>query len=255
MFSNFLSHFFYTIKLYYEGLLLFLKNNLWKHLTVPLILSLVLTGILYLSYKGGHSLLSGLQSLYPFYWGSGFVKGASERADGWLWFLVMGSGWYKYLVMIVMIPSMTILSEKTEMIELGTDKTNLTNSWAEFFRLMGRGLRINVANLTKELFATIAVSLLFWLLYIPFETEIKYALVFGLQAYYAGFGNLDYALERYRDVKGSNEFVAKNAWAATWNGIPFLLMLYIPIVGIVLASAWATVAGTLFVVREEAKRP
>ena len=65
-----------------------------------------------------------------------------------------------------------------------------------------------------------------------------------LQAYYAGFGNMDFFLERHYGVKGSASFVRRYNGAAFANGVIFLLILLIPVIGLVLAPFMATIAAT-----------
>ena len=67
-----------------------------------------------------------------------------------------------------------------------------------------------------------------------------------IQAYYAGFGNADFTLERRRyKVNDSVRFMRQNRALALGNGAGFLLLLLIPVVGLVLAPGLGAVAATI----------
>jgi CysZ protein len=79
----------------------------------------------------------------------------------------------------------------------------------------------------------------------PIATFAVPVLIFIIQAYYAGFGNFDYYLERYANVSQSKYFVSRNKGLAVGNGAVFLALLLIPIAGLFLAPALATTAATV----------
>jgi CysZ protein len=66
--------------------------------------------------------------------------------------------------------------------------------------------------------------------------------IFVTQAYYAGFGNLDFTLERHFRVRESVRFVRRNRGLAIGNGTVYLLLL-LSVVGFLVALPLATVAG------------
>ena len=69
-------------------------------------------------------------------------------------------------------------------------------------------------------------------------------LLFFIQAYYAGFGNMDYTLERHFKYKESLTFVRKNRGIAIGNGIVFMLFLLIPVVGVILVLPLSVTAAS-----------
>ncbi|HFB99615.1 MAG TPA: hypothetical protein ENJ53_02310 [Phaeodactylibacter sp.] len=73
-------------------------------------------------------------------------------------------------------------------------------------------------------------------------------LIFLIQAYYAGFGNLDYTLEGHYSVRESNRFVKEHRWLAIGNGTMFLLLLGTG-VGFLVAPPLAAVAGAIETVK------
>ena len=71
------------------------------------------------------------------------------------------------------------------------------------------GIRINLRNLGKELLLTIPILIIGL---IPVIGIISTVLLFLMQAYYAGFGNMDYTLERHFNYKQSIQFVRETSW-------------------------------------------
>jgi len=65
-----------------------------------------------------------------------------------------------------------------------------------------------------------------------------------VQSYYAGFGNMDYTLERHFKYSESIQFVRQNKGIAIGNGIVFMLMLLIPVVGIILVLPLSVTAAS-----------
>ena len=50
--------------------------------------------------------------------------------------------------------------------------------------------------------------------------------IFLIQSYYAGFGNMDFTLERYFGVRDSVKFVRQNWTLALGNGMVFIGALF-----------------------------
>jgi CysZ protein len=65
-----------------------------------------------------------------------------------------------------------------------------------------------------------------------------------VQAYYAGFGNMDYTLERHYKYKDSLQFVRKHRGLAIGNGIVFILFLLIPVIGVILVLPLSVTAAS-----------
>ena len=149
---------------------------------------------------------------------------------------------FKNLLIGIMSPFMSPLSERIEDILQGEEIEKVPFSFTRIIREMIRGLRISFRNIIKEILFTI---LLLILGLFPLFSAISGILIFLIQAYYAGFGNLDYTLERRFSVSQSVAFVRENKGLALGNGIVFLLILLIPFLGIIIAPPLATAAGTL----------
>ena len=70
-----------------------------------------------------------------------------------------------------------------------------------------------------------------------------------VQAYYAGFGNMDYTLERHYGYKESVQFVKRHKGVAIGNGILFTIMLFIPVIGVLLVLPLSVTAATSQTIR------
>jgi CysZ protein len=141
--------------------------------------------------------------------------------------------------MALSAPFMSPVSEKIEKHFYGNVShlhRNTTNT-----EQLVRGIRINIRNLFKELIITIPILLL---KFIPIVNIFSTILLFLVQAYYAGFGNMDYTLERHLTYKESVQFVCRNKGYAIGNGIVFMLFLLIPIVGIIIVLPLSVTAAS-----------
>ena len=66
------------------------------------------------------------------------------------------------------------------------------------------------------------------------------------QGYYYGFSMLDYSMERHKkSTSESIAFVAAHKGLAIGNGLVFYLFHLLPLIGWILAPAYAVVAATL----------
>ncbi len=145
---------------------------------------------------------------------------------------------YKNLVMILVTPWMTKLSNKIENHITNTeyiDERPLASS-------VGRAVRLNIRLIIRQV---AIIGILFVAGFIPVFDFIVPVLIFIVQAYYAGYGNLDYFMDRHYSVGDSISFVHRNRGIALGNGIGFTLLFMIPVLGIFLAPALSVAAATL----------
>lgn len=229
------------ISAYGKAIGLIKKLELWKYFLVPAIIGFI-TGIiiLFLAYLISDNIGDKIASLWAWEWGKEVVTTISHWI-GALLIIIVGITIYKHIVMALSAPFMSPVSEKIE-VHLTGKEINITDTWPEFYQLLLRGIRINVRNLFFELLFTIPLMILSL---IPLLNLFSTALIFYIQSYYAGFGNMDYTMERYFNYNESIQFVKRHKGTAVGNGVLFSIMLFIPLIGIMLTLPISTVASTV----------
>jgi len=227
------------IKEYTGAFALISQLKLWKYFIVPVLIS-ILTAILigvevYVLYDNVGSVIA---KLWIWDWGKeGFT--AISNFVGGIIVLVIGLILYKHIIMAFSAPFMSPVSEKIEYHYYGETK-HLHRKTSNTEQLI-RGIRINIRNLFRELLLTFPILLL---KFIPVVNIFSTILLFIVQAYYAGFGNMDYTLERHLNYKESINFVRKNKGFAIGNGIVFMLFLLIPVIGIIIVLPLSVTAAS-----------
>lgn len=155
----------------------------------------------------------------------------------------------KYIVLALMSPVMSLLSERTDEI-LTHAKYNFDGK--QLVRDVARGIVLAIRNLILET----ALGIVLWVatmyltiftglvggIFIPFVALLS----FGISAYFYGFATMDYTNERKRmGVKQSIQVVRNNKGIAVGNGTIFSLLMMLPFLGATLATITCTVAATL----------
>jgi len=239
----------------------------------------MLTGII----QGATSYLSALgdirrYGLYPLLWISGLVSltiGALiltfiyfqyDHIGDWIgqiWIWDWGRSWFdkiadglavistvliffftfKYIVFILMSPLLSWVSGRMEKKMLGVVRQSELNLFQEFLR----GIRLALRNIVRELL--LVVILLVLGVFLPFLSWLIPVCVFLVQAYYAGFGNMDYTLERYGGINESINIVRSKKGFAIGNGAVFLLILSIPVIGMLLAPFLGAVSAAQHLIK------
>ncbi|PKV49002.1 CysZ protein [Aquimarina sp. MAR_2010_214] len=227
------------IKAYFGTFKLISKLGLWKFFAIPILIS-VIAGLSFvaLAYFFSDNLGTLIAKIWPWEWGSETFATISTYIGGLL-ILVIGLILYKHIVMALSAPFMSPVSEKVETHLLG--ETNHVHRNTSFSQQLSRGIRINIRNLFRELLFMIPLIILS---FIPVIGLLFTILIFLIQAYYVGFGNMDYTMERHFNYKESIQFVRKNRGTAIGNGIVFVLMLFIPIIGFIITLPISVVAAS-----------
>lgn len=154
-------------------------------------------------------------------------------------------GILKYLVLIVMSPLLSALSEKLEysIIQNAEKKKSIS--------FLGGGIRalhLNVSNLLREWFWSLG---LFVLSFIPGLAIITTPAMILIQGYYTGFGIMDFYLERHAGVRESRKIVSWHRWFSMTLGTLFLAVFALPFLGFILAPILCVVAATLYLANQE----
>lgn len=227
------------IKEYAGAFKLISKLKLWRYFAIPILISVVTAVLIGVkAYVLSDNVGAYITKIWIWEFGKETFTSISNFIGG-LIVLVIGLILYKHIIMALSAPFMTPVSEKIEKHFYG-DLKHLHRKTTNTDQLI-RGIRINLRNLTKELLITLPILLL---KFIPIVNIFSTLALFLVQAYYAGFGNIDYTLERHFDYKKSVDFVDKNKGFAVGNGIVFMLFLLIPIVGIILILPLSVTAAS-----------
>ncbi len=150
-----------------------------------------------------------------------------------------------YIIIILLSPIFSYLSERTEQLQTGR---KYPFNFHQFIRDIIRGVIIALRNLTLELLFTV---ILFFCSFIPVIGWLSPIVLFFVSSYFYGFSFMDYAIERKRlNIHDSVQFTRTNKGMVIANGFVFSLCLLIPFIGIFLSSFAAivsVVAGTIAV--------
>lgn len=219
------------------------KLKLWKYFVIPVIISVFVFIMIFVSAYGlSDNLGEWMAGIWIWETGKATFTAISTFIGGIIIFAI-GLILYKHIIMALSSPFMSPVSEKIEAYFTGKPAKNYVNT--NFSKQLIRGIRIGLRNLTKELLYTIPILVL---KFIPVVNIFSTVLLFIVQAYYAGFANMDYTLERHFKYKDSVAFIRKHRGLAIGNGIGFLLLLLIPVVGVLLVLPLSVTSATVIAV-------
>jgi len=230
-------------KAYIQSFSLISKLKLWEFFFIPILISIVTAIIIgYSAYELSDNVGAYISKIWRWQWGKQTFTSISSFMGG-LSIAILGLILYKHIIMALSAPFMSPVSEKIEAHLLGVSLSEMHQHRRTIFsEQLLRGIRISIRNLFKELLFTIPLLLLS---FIPVVNIISTVLLFLIQAYYAGFGNIDYTLERHFNYKDSLRFVKKHKGLAIGNGLVFMLFLLIPVLGIILVLPFSVTAATI----------
>ena len=241
------------IRAYGKAISLLFSSKLWYFMLFPVVIVIVLfvVGNYAVGYLGDG--LSGvievkmtewIEGISWLEWVSGVAGFLVKLLTRFLYYILFIS-FGGYVVMVVMSPVYSWLSERTEAIVSGREYPfNLKQLVWE----IGRGIAISLRCMILQLLVMIV---LFFGSFIPLAGLVMPVLTFGVGAYFYGFAFMDYAVERKRfRVKESVRYMRHNAGSVTAIGTVFALSLMIPWGSIVVCSfvsLLSVVAGTVVV--------
>ena len=216
------------------------KLKLWQYFIIPIVISILTATVIgFTAYGLSDTIGIFLAKIWIWDWGKETVTIITSFI-GAIFVLVIGLILYKHIILALSAPFMSTVSEKIEIHINGSLKNNHRKT--SFQEQLWRGIRINIRNLGKELLMTLPILLL---KFIPLVNIFSTILLVLVQAYYAGFGNMDYTLERHLNYKESINFIAKNKGVSIGNGIVFMLCLLIPVLGIIIVLPLSVTAASV----------
>jgi CysZ protein len=237
-----------AIQAYFQAHRFIKKHKLWKWILIPGIIysALFVIGMYYFMHTSSQfiewlSLKTGLKSwidtLSNSFLGFIFTMGSLLL---WLILLLFYFSLFKYLFLIIGSPVFAYLSEKTEAIIEGKD---IPFNFKQLLKDIIRGIKLSARNSLWQTVYTLSILLLSL---IPVLGWLTPALAVLIECYYYGFSMLDYSMERHKKSPAESIFyVASHKGLAIGNGLVFYLLHFLPIIGWVLAPAYAVVAATL----------
>lgn len=243
-----------SIQAYFKAHEFIQKHKLWRWIIIPGILYALLfaismyffsqsatAAIKYLSTETG--LQGWINRLHDSWIGFLFTMGGVIL---WLILMLLYFSLFKYIWLIIGSPVFSYLSERTaSIIEGKTFDFQLKQYIADVIR----GVKVAVRNTVWQLVYLISIILLSLFPLIGWISPIIAVL---LECYYYGFSMLDYTCERRKmNMEKSIDFVSQHKGLAIGNGIVFYCFHVIPIVGWVLAPAYAVIAATISMHRIE----
>jgi len=220
---------------YLRGFFMLFSHGLGKHIIKIGLISLVVAFVCI----GG--ILWYLISVLGHIFEGGIWNGVWEMSTV-LFLAVLAFSLYKNLVLIIAGSTLGKLSEEVE--EILTGKEIETIGFRDSMQDMVRGIWIGLRATLRELAITLPLLLLN---FIPvLGSIIATVLIFMVQAYYAGTGNIDLLLERKRyNIKDRVAFARNHRGLMLGNGAAFLaISLLIPVVGFILAPSMGIIAAT-----------
>jgi len=240
-----LKNIIWGIKAYFGAFTLISKLKLWKYFAIPMLISFITAIIIFGSAYGLSDNIGGfIAKIWIWDWGKETFSSISNFIGG-LIIVVIGLILFKHIIMALSAPFMSPVSEKIEAHFTGNPLHSHRDT--TFMQQLLRGIKINGRNLVMELLLTIPILLL---KFIPVVNIFSTILLFAVQAYYAGFGNMDYTLERHYQYKESVQFVRKHRGLAIGNGIVFILFLLVPVVGVILVLPLSVTAASTLTVKK-----
>jgi CysZ protein len=229
-------------------------NNLWRWIIIPgIIYTMLFLAGMYFFWTSTDNAVSYLTRRI------GLDQWLSSQKSGLLNFLFLMGGimlklilgffyfsLFKYVFLILGSPVFAYLSEKTEAIMEGKD---FPFSFGQLLKDIARGVKLAVRN---TLWQTVyAVSLLL-LSFFPIVGWITPVIALSIECYYYGFSMLDYSCERHKlSPAESITFVGRHKGLAVGNGMVFYLMHFVPVIGWVLAPAYAVIAATISIYHQK----
>ncbi len=237
-----------AIQAYFKAHQFIKQHRLWKWILIPGILYtlLFMISMYYFGETCNHfiewlSLQTGLKTWLD-RMNSGFLGFLFTLGSLMLWVVMMllYFSLFKYFFLLVGSPIFAFLSEKTEAIIEGKA---YPFSLVQLLKDIARGCRIAARNSLWQTVYSLSILLISVIPLVGWLTPVFAMLI---ECYYYGFSMLDYSMERNKKTAAESIFyIGSHKGLAIGNGLVFYMMHFVPIIGWVLAPAYAVVAATL----------
>jgi len=232
---NFLKQPYIAFRAYFDAVLLMFRTFMWLTFLVPLLLGIGM-------YFGGEVLMDHFRDLDP---------SALKEEDGSQFLLVglqailiyMMYHMNKYMVLTLMTPILTPLSERTEYHLTGNKYPLIFKYYIEdvvrAFKIILRNMLLQMIWMALIYTVTFIYGLPGWI------NDVCYYLI---AFYFYGFSFMDYASERRRiSIAEAIKFTRRHFLVAFFLGGIYVGMYSIPYAGVVIAPILSVVAGTVAV--------
>ncbi|MEO5501995.1 MAG: EI24 domain-containing protein [Ginsengibacter sp.] len=244
-----------AIQSYFKAHRFIKKNRLWKWILIP--------GIIYaiLFVLGIYYFWHSVSFIIDYFFSVVGIKAWFAKVNArWLQFIFLFGqlilqlilmlfyfSCFKYFFLIAGSPLFAYLSEKTDAILNGRI---YSFSLKKLLKDILRGIIISLRNFFWQTVYTIGILLLG---IIPVFGWITPLLALFNECFYFGFAMLDYTNERKgRSASESIDLVNRHKGLAVGNGMVFFGMHLLPVIGWVIAPAYAIIAATISLQTEEA---
>lgn len=237
--------FFDAISNYNTAFQLISKLKLGIYFLIPAIVSLIVgAGLIFSIVRLGDNFGAWIGAQYPFEKGAAWFATAGQWI-GYILISLLAIILFRYIIMMFLSPFLSPLSAKVEKYYLQKED----QAWTvhHISSEIVRAIRLNFRNLIRELLLTLLLVILG---FIPVIGWIAGILIFGVQSYYSGFQNMDFTLERHFSMKESIRFVRANRSLAIGNGMVFIFILMIPLLGVLIGPPLAVIAATVGVMEK-----
>jgi CysZ protein len=235
-----------ALKSYKDAISFSNKHNLWVYYIVPAIVSFfIFSGLAYLFYQFGNNLVAAVESFLPNQdsdkiWAKPLEIFIKILVYVFLFLFYLKT--YRYIMLILLSPALSLLSEKVQ--EISQHTAPRPFDFSQLLADVIRGIKISFRNLFIEILLTVTLSILG--LVIGFISPFTTILIILIESYFLGFSMIDYRNEFMRiSAEESRQIIWKNKVFATGIGFFCTLMLFIPVLGVLIAPLLAVTAAGL----------
>ncbi|HVS97929.1 MAG TPA: EI24 domain-containing protein [Puia sp.] len=226
------------------------KHRIWKWILIPGILYTILFCIG--TYFFWASATTAVAALSRFIGIERFLQ--HQHSPGLSFLFILGSimvhlvlvffyfSLFKYFFLVIGAPLFAYLSQLTESLIKGRTDGFLLDR-RQLLLDTRRGIRVALRNAVWQ---TVYIVSILILSFIPLIGWITPVISTFVECYYYGFSMLDYSCQRHQlSQSASLSYISRHKGLAIGNGIIFYGMHLIPLLGWVLAPAYAVIAANI----------